>query len=152
MTTKSKKLISASDTITDVELAKLADVTDRRIRQLSQEGKLPPSNDGRFPAFESISKLIAFYRGENEQLRLEKLGLTKARREREELKLMREAGELCFTEQVQKLTDNVILAIRQAIMDANIPQVEKEKIAEAIRNIPIEEYQGKDTASQDEAP
>ena len=49
-------------TITDTQLARLTGLTERRLRQLANEGWLPKPTERRYPLVEAISGLLRYYR------------------------------------------------------------------------------------------
>ncbi len=130
------------ETIGSKVLASIAGVTERRLYQLADANEIPKAENGEFPFRETLLSLFRYHRRDPEKLRSEKLALITARREREQLRLGKEAEELVYAEQAQKLWDNAILMLRDVITSADIPEATKRKIFQDLQVIPLADYQG----------
>lgn len=73
-------------TVTASELGDVLDLTDRRIRQLAEEGVFQRESRGRYPLAASVQAYIAAQENdESDELRRERISLMKAQRRRLEL-------------------------------------------------------------------
>jgi hypothetical protein len=80
--------------ITLNELANLSNLTPRRLRQLSEEGKLPKITGGALPMPDAVSQLFKHYQKDSEELTRERLLLVTANRETRQLELAAAKGSL----------------------------------------------------------
>jgi hypothetical protein len=119
--------------ISETELASLAGITARRVRQLCMEGKLPRQTEGLLPAREAIGRLIAYYRSDSEEMRAQKL--RKVTLEADEAEMRRDyAGhKLVPLEFWLRFHTTLAVEIRQAIEDSpEIPENIRKIIARKI--------------------
>ncbi|ESZ17511.1 hypothetical protein X735_12575 [Mesorhizobium sp. L2C085B000] len=84
-----------TSTVTAAELGDVLNLTDRRIRQLAEEGVFERAGRGRYPLAGSVQAYIAAQEtDESDELRREKIALMRAQRRRIELdNLVREGTE-----------------------------------------------------------
>ena len=122
--TPQKKLVSID------ELAQLVGVSDRRIRQLQQEGviKAEPKNNAKEPAryefARSIIQIVRYYReksdsrrsSESEEMADEKLRQTAAKRKLDEIKLAQAQGEMHRTADIEKVFGAMFTRLRVNLM------------------------------------
>ena len=99
------------------ELAKLVDVDERRIQQIEQEGVIksePKANNKekrKYDFAKSIVALVRYYRkkadsrrsGDSKEMEEEKLRQLAAKRELEEMKVLRARGELHHTDDIKRI-------------------------------------------------
>ncbi len=135
-----QKLITDAAKIHELELAALAGVTTRRIRQLAEAGKIPPPVESFFPAFESISKLITHFRTANEELRMEKLAKLTAERKLRELELDEAVKRLIPFALVECVWTGVMRELTTKISHASIPDAVKNDLRRDLQSIPIDQY------------
>lgn len=77
----------------------------------------------------------------------ERTELTREQKELTRLKKDKLAGILVFAEDAQRLWDSAVIALRQKIADAEIPEKTKQDILKDLQSIPIDEYASKDKTS-----
>jgi hypothetical protein len=90
-----KTRTASSETITVNQLATLANLTPRRIRQLGDEGKIPKAENARLPMVESIKLLFQYYQRDSATLERERTLKTCAERKLRERELATLEGTLC---------------------------------------------------------
>jgi|ERR1039458_8132005 hypothetical protein len=89
-----KTQTESPETITVNQLATLANLTPRRIRQLGDEGKIPKAENARLPMVESIKQLFGCYQRDSVTLEREKTLKTCAERKLRERQLATLEGTL----------------------------------------------------------
>jgi phage terminase Nu1 subunit (DNA packaging protein) len=101
------------------ELCLLTGLTDRRLRQLAQQGFYPPPNRGVYQREETLRGLFRYYKESQERetaaLRQEEIGYTRARRRKTELELEQAIGAVVPMECVDFVFANVWLPFRQRL-------------------------------------
>jgi phage terminase Nu1 subunit (DNA packaging protein) len=73
-----------------------------------------------------------------------------SQRENFDLRNKKLAGELVDAKQCQLLWDSVIIALRQKIADAQIPDAAKQELVRDLQNITIDDYMANHSTSADE--
>jgi len=121
-------------------LASVAGLTERRLYQLSEAGEIPKPENGEFPCRETLLALFRYRRRDPEKLRSEKLAMMTVKREREQLRLGKEAGQLVDAKQCEQLWNSIVRDVREIIQGADIPASTKSALIEAWRTVPLEEY------------
>jgi arsenate reductase-like glutaredoxin family protein len=77
---------SLPDSISAAELASLANLTERRLRQLAAENKMPQPKQGRFPLPGALRDLFTYFRRDSAAAAQEKLRTLAAQRKLVEMK------------------------------------------------------------------
>lgn len=110
----------ASLDVTDADLAALAGVTPRRIRQLATEGKLARVGRNRFQLGPAVQVLLAEAAENNEGSELQRERLLKLRAERvmAELELAKQTGEVALISEFER-----VQTARAALIRANVLNV-----------------------------
>lgn len=100
--------------VTASDLAALAGCTDRRIRQLTQEGKLTRSSRGKFKLGDSVRVLLALAADNNDgtELQRERLRKLKAEAGMAELELARARNEVAPIAQMERLWERAFATVR----------------------------------------
>ena len=132
---KEKQTSKLPDKIDAKTLASIAGMTVRRLYQLAETSEIPKAENGEFPFRESLLALFRYHRRDSEKLRTEKLAFLTARREREQLRLGKEAGGLAEIALLQKITDAVVIHWRDVILQAPISEETKAKILKECQNV-----------------
>lgn len=106
--------------VTDADLASLAGVTPRRIRQLATEGKLARVARNRFKLGPAVQVLLAEAAENNEGSELQRERLLKLRAERvmAELELAKQTGEVAPLAEIQR-----VWTARAALIRINVLNV-----------------------------
>jgi hypothetical protein len=104
-----KTQTESPETITVNQLATLANLTPRRIRQLGDEGKIAKAENARLPMVESIKLLFQFYQRDSVTLEREKMLKVCVERKLRECQLATLEGTLCDAKVAQ-------LAVTAAVM------------------------------------
>jgi hypothetical protein len=113
-------------TIATAELAKLCDLTERRIRKLAETGIIQPSKPGRYPLKATFSRLVAHYRAsgaltairrEELQQRIRRLRFANDAREGKfiELALVQEWARATWTKEREILTRRLVHELPQKL-------------------------------------
>lgn len=114
-----------SVTVSSAVMASLLSVTDRRIRDLAQEGILVRVKRGRYDLAQSIKNYILHLKTNNDikEVKDENLDWDKERalheiikREKTELQVKVMKGELHYSEDVEKVMTDMIITFRNKIM------------------------------------
>jgi hypothetical protein len=106
-----KKTRTASpETITVTQLAILANLTPRRIRQLGDEGKIPKAENARLPMVESIKLLFQYYQRDSATLEREKTLKTCAERKLRERELATLENKLIEARVAQLAVTGAVMA------------------------------------------
>ncbi len=115
-------------------IAKTLKMTERRVKQLTEEGVLTEVSKGYYGLIESVHAYIEYIQNKNptSDYNKERAGLTKTKREKEEAELAIMRGELCKTSDVDYIVSAMIIAFRAKML--TIPN----KIAPEIKNIDSE--------------
>lgn len=104
-------------------LARILDLSDRRIPQLVAEGIIPKTDRGRYPLIPCVQGYIRYLRagskGQNlgsEALAVNHAKLTSARAEIEELKRAKMAGEMVPRDQIARAWSEVCMTVRSHLL------------------------------------
>lgn len=105
-------------------IAKLLDVSERRIQQLASDGIIPKSNAGQYELVPTVRGYIGYLRrnltNENKtdtiDIRSERGRLVKAQADKTELEVEALRGTLIATEEVELLWSNLVLNFRGRIL------------------------------------
>jgi len=124
-------------------IAKLLDLTERRVRQLASEGIIPKAAGGRYDLVASVRGYVRHLRtrgiGEGTlDAHSERARLTRLKADREELELAQLRGELVPVDEAAALLEKVIVACRSrilAIPNRAAPLVSRKRKAAEVREI-----------------
>ena len=106
-------------------IARMFNLTERRVRQLVEEGVIPRVGHGRFNLIETVSKYITFLKVSSEGLdsndvaesyEYEKWLHEKAKREKAEIDLAHLRNEMHRSEDVEKVLNHMVMAFRSKIL------------------------------------
>src|SRR5689334_13876791 len=81
-------------TISGKQLAALANLTERRLRQLAEQKRLPAPTKNQWPLEESLKSLFRYYQETGEEYSRERVLKLAAQRKRVELELERARGKV----------------------------------------------------------
>lgn len=131
-------------------LARISGLTERRIQQLAEEGKIPkPKTRGEYPFEESLRAIFMELRereaGCPAQTAQDKARQAKADADRSEMQTAKEAGQLVLKSDVRLIWENALVKMRIAVL--RLPGVSdktKALIAKTITGIRLDD--------KDEAP
>lgn len=123
----SKKLKSIDGLVVNTKvLANIFGLTERRVRQLVEEGVIDRIGHGRYDLQDSLKKYIAFLRAAasaevdsskvKENLDYEKFLHERAKREKAELELAHIKGELHHSADVEKVMNDMLGAFRSKLL------------------------------------
>ncbi|GAQ24231.1 hypothetical protein [Tepidanaerobacter syntrophicus] len=123
----SKKLKSIDGLVVNTKvLANIFGLTERRVRQLVEEGVIDRIGHGRYDLQDSLKKYIAFLRAAasaevdsskvKENLDYEKFLHERAKREKAELELAHLKGELHHSADVEKVMNDMLGAFRSKLL------------------------------------
>jgi len=111
-----KRQTLAPETITVNQLATLANLTPRRIRQLGEEGKIPKAENARLPMVQAIRELFQFYQRDSVSIEREKLLKTAAQRRLIEHALARTEGQYMLCTEVARDASDAGARIRTVLI------------------------------------
>lgn len=106
-------------------ISKMFNLTERRVRQLVEEGVIARVGHGRFDLVDTVSRYITFLKlasegiDENdvaESLEYEKWLHEKAKREKAEIELAHIKNEMHRSEDVEKVMNHMVMAFRQKML------------------------------------
>src|SRR5690606_11856124 len=106
-------------------IAKMFSLTERRVRQLVEEGVIPRLGHGRFELIDTVSRYITFLKlssegiNENdvaESLDYEKWLHEKAKREKAEIELAHLKNEMHRSEDVEKVLNHMVTSFRSKML------------------------------------
>lgn len=127
------------------ELAEILGLSDRRIRQLEQEGVISKIERGKFNLPKAVQQYISWIKSqaaakyeEELDLRKEKTLLTRAQRQKTELELQIMRGELHRSEDVQRVMNDMLGAFRArclAIPSKAAPQIQGQTDLAVIQDV-----------------
>ena len=106
--------------VTDTQLAKLAGVSARRIRQLAEQGTLQKVRLGRYLLGPAFSALIEEASGKGSELQKQRTRKVRADADLAELNLARELEQVAPIAEMQKVWDHQCVLIRTNML--NIPR------------------------------
>lgn len=107
-------------TVAEAKLAAIAGLTTARLRQLAEEGHIPPPQKGRYETGPAVSGLIKYYRTRANAAATD-YRAARARRENNQADLLeaekkRVLGELVDIKEARALLGTVLRAVRQALL------------------------------------
>ena len=108
---------TAPATITTAQLEHICNLTERRLRQLAQDGKIPQPTGGRWPMVETIQRLFGFYQQHGPELSAEKLRKLRAERRMKEMQADKEAGRLLDRSVICPALRNLAMNQRAALQN-----------------------------------
>lgn len=131
-------------TIDADKLCALTGLTDRRHRQIADQGFFPPPTKGKYQLTPTIAGMFKYYR-EAYQRATQSLvedKQVKLKREIEllELKIAEQQKKLVPVVMVERVWTGIANAIRQTIIASDIHENSKKELSEKIRAIDPEEY------------
>lgn len=98
-------------------MSQYLNITERRVRQLRDEGVIAEARPGLYELVPTMQKYIRFLNsGSKADLNEERARLTKAKRENAELENRRMKGELHDTEEVEKAVKGMCLNFRNRLL------------------------------------
>lgn len=110
----------ASEILTAEKFCEITNLTDRRHRQLANEGYFPPPIKGVYQLTPCLAGIVRYLREmaekNLEEMATEKLKKTKAERQLAELRLSRERHESLDARTVVKTWQGILLTIRQKLL------------------------------------
>lgn len=112
--------MAEAQTISGERLCTLTGLSDRRHRQLAEQGYFPPPIKGQYQLTPTIQGMFRYYRElqarGNDEFAMERLRKTRAEANLAELRLSRERKESLDTKTVMKVWENIILTLRQKLL------------------------------------
>lgn len=102
------KTTTKPETVGSRELAAMVNLTERRLRQLSQEKRIPAPVRGQWPMPDTIQKLFHYYQSSSEEYAREKVLKLSAQRKRQEVALAREEGKSVLKSDVAQAITRII--------------------------------------------
>ena len=134
----------AEQTIAAVKLCSLTGLTDRRHRQIADQGFFPPPTRGLYQLTPTIAGMFRYYREAYQRasktLAEDKQIKTKREIELLDLKIEQQNRRLAPIDMVEAIWGGLATALRQAILASEIPDNAKKDLTERIRDIDPEEY------------
>ncbi len=142
-----------SPSITVKNLARILNLTETRIQQLSKEGVIIKVARGRYDQWASISKYIAYLQDrrtnqwdakdeEQTDLKREQLRRTKEEADRLELSNARTRGELVEVRKVKLEGEKIMGAIRNRILNSLLTDDEKDQCLRDILSLKDVDFSG----------
>lgn len=111
--------------VNTVAIGKMFNLTERRVRQLVEEGVIARVGHGRFDLIDTVSRYVTFLKlasdsmDENdvtESLDYEKWLHEKAKREKAEIELAHIKSEMHRSEEVEKVMNHMVMAFRSKML------------------------------------
>lgn len=131
-------------TISGDDLCKLSGLTDRRHRQLADQGLFPAPVLGRYELAPTIRGLLSHYRAQAEKktdaLAAEQLRQARADADLAEMRRDERAKKLFPADQVVAAWTDALTELREVIATFNVPREERARLMAALRDIPVSEY------------
>ena len=126
-------------TIAADKLCALTGLTDRRHRQLADQGFFPPPADGEYLLVPTLRGLFNFYREGRKETRdeytNEKIGLARAQKENWQLLNKKRAGMQIDIEDALALVQKFTFAVRQKIVLSHLDDSEKNSVLMELQGI-----------------
>lgn len=124
-------------------LADLVGVTDRRIRQLADDGSIPTGKKGQWPFTETVKKLFTLYRemaaDNTEEMKREKLRKMTADADTAQMAAARESGEIMLTTDAAALWGDRIVTLRQHVERAKyISEADRKRLLTELSGLKFE--------------
>jgi phage terminase Nu1 subunit (DNA packaging protein) len=130
-------------------IAKLLDLSERRVRQLVREGVLPKPEGGKHDLVGSVRAYVRFLRSRiesgNLDVQQERAALLRVQRERQAFELRRRQGELIPLHELERALSHFIVSTRArllalprrlaSVVDTDAPRVVEGKIEIVIRDL-----------------
>lgn len=91
-------------------------VTERRVRQLRDEGIISEEMPGLYNLRQTVSKYITYIKKGSKDLNDERAGLTRAKREAAEMENALRRGELHRTEDIEAGIKNMLLNVKSRLL------------------------------------
>lgn len=104
---------------------------------------IQPGDDGKFSTKEIASAVFS-------DGQAAKVSLALSQKENFDLRNKKLSGALVDPKQCQELWDSAMIALRQKISDAPIPEALKTELVKDLQAIPIEEYENKGATNETE--
>lgn len=112
--------MAETQTITGERLCTLTGLSDRRHRQLAEQGYFPPPLKGQYQLTPTIQGMFRYYRElqarGNDEFAMERLRKTRAEANLAELRLSKERKQSLDAATVVKAWENIILTLRQKLL------------------------------------
>lgn len=126
--------------VSDAELAALVGLTDRRIRQLAQAGKLKRTGRNRFRLGDAVRVMLdeAAENNEGSELQKERLRKLRAEATMAELELAKERGEVALVSEFEN-----VQTARATLIRANIMQVPTRAVLQLLGETSEEVFKSK---------
>lgn len=130
------------------ELADLAGITDRRVRQLADEGVIPKppiSGEGRgkYQFAPCIKGIVGHFRdqanGMPSQRAHDQARQAKADADRAEMAAAKDAGTLMLTADAKRMWSDGFVKIRDAVLRSSLTAKQKQELADKFQKIRINE-------------
>lgn len=130
------------------ELADLAGITDRRVRQLADEGvipKPPMSGEGRgkYPFTACIKGIVGHFReqanGQSADKARDQARQAKADADRAEMAAAKDAGTLMLTADARRMWSDGFVKIRDCIVRSSLTAKQKKELTEKMQKIKVEQ-------------
>lgn len=136
------KPISMPATINSTALENLSGITERRLRQLADAGKIPQPKDGLWPTAETIRGLVTHYRTTRTGAPIESAKLAKLEAETKllQMRAAQEIREWIPAALVESVWGKIVTELRQKITFLEIPDEKKKEILEDMQSIPVDDY------------
>lgn len=139
-----------SPVISTKQLARLVNLTEVRIGQLTNEGVLERVARGRYDLFKAIHSYVSYLQTrrsnqwdgeEKTDLQAEQLRRTREQADELELKNSKTRGELVEVARVKMLGEKVMSAIKTRILNSPLPDAEKDKCLRDLVSLGELDYQ-----------
>jgi hypothetical protein len=131
-------------TISAEELCAMTGLTDRRHRQLAEQGFFPPPIKGNYQLAPTISGMFRYYREsfQKSSRTLVEDRQTKLRKEIEllELKIQQEHAQMAPIEVVVRVWKGACIAARQIIQSSEIPEQMKQELVAQFQKVDASDY------------
>ena len=145
-------------TLTATELSAIAELTERRLRQLAAEGHFPAPRRGVYDLTPTIQGLLRYYRNAprhgGEAMEAERLRLVKEQADAQALKNAITRRELLPVPAVQSHLAAVQIVLKGGIMNSNLMKEEKADLLNELRrlgesvNVPDDDDGDTDTTAE----
>jgi hypothetical protein len=138
------KYESDTELIASGKLCDLTGLSDRWHRKLAEQGYFPTPINGMYQKDKAVAGIVRYYRERHSKIARtiaeDKSLKTKREIELLELRIAEESRKLVPVAQVERVWCGITLALRQAILAADIPEAAKEELARTCREIDPEQY------------
>jgi len=116
--------------------ADLVDLSPRRVRTLIQEGKLPPATGDKLPLAAGVRAYVRFLRqgrGDSDELRAERLRLTREQADAQALANAETRRELVAVDEMVRRLSPCLVAMRQTILAAGLSEAARDSLLADLR-------------------